>query len=195
LDIFASELLADARNPLTEQDSIPLLVDEVIGVEAKPSSETDPILALFQELQTKIRDLEERDRKRDKEVKNLHQKLLGLRDENTELRRRLDGIESWQQTYSEEIAYDKRKIATLEEHQNTTKPQPKQKGRGDILIALLANTAHGKMPQSEAIKKMGMSKTRFSELLATVKDYVEVRPYHKNKRRNILVLRDYNKKC
>jgi len=143
---IASEPLAEARShPHNTSSSIDLLVDELIGVETKPSSETDPILEIFQELQTKIRDLEERDRKRDKEVKNLHHKLLGLKDENTELRRRLDGIESrqktyndentelrrrldgiesWQQTYSEEIAYDKRRISTLEKRPPTTNSKP-----------------------------------------------------------------------
>jgi len=214
LTIIASEPLAKARShPPEASSSIDLLVDELIGVEAKPSSETDPILALFQELQTKIRDLEERDRKRDKEVKNLHQKILGLRDENTELRRRLDGIESrqqtysdenvklrkqlndiesWQQTYSEEIAYDKRRIAALEKHQNTTEPQPKQKDRGDILRALLAATPHGKMLISEARSKMGLSKSQFSDLLKTLRDHICFEPYHHDRRKKVLILKNKN---
>ncbi|MDD3022055.1 MAG: hypothetical protein PHX61_13905 [Alphaproteobacteria bacterium] len=235
MELIASEPLADARShPQQANSSIDLLVDELIGVEAKPSAETDPILDIFQELQTKIRDLEERDRKRDKEVKNLHHKLLGLKDENTELRRRLDGIESrqktysdentelrrrldgiesrqktykdenaklrkqlnniesWQQTYSEEIAYDKRRIAALEKHQNTTEPQPKQKDRGDILRALLAATPHGKMLISEARSKMGLSKSQFSDLLKTLRDHICFEPYHHDRRKKVLILKNKN---
>jgi hypothetical protein len=48
-------------------------------------------------------------------------------------------------------------------------PAPGQKGRAEILLALLA--AHdGKMPVKEARQKMKVSKTIFSRLLSTMKD-------------------------
>jgi hypothetical protein len=68
------------------------------------------------------------------------------------------------------------------------KPQPLQKDRGEILRALLAAN-DGKMLRSHARKKMRLSESRFSELLATMDDYIEVRPYHLNKNWKVLVLK------
>ena len=67
-------------------------------------------------------------------------------------------------------------------------PQPLQKDRGEILRALLAANA-GKMLATDARKKMHLSRTRFSILLATMKDDIEARPYHLNKSWQVLVLR------
>ena len=68
------------------------------------------------------------------------------------------------------------------------KPQPLQKDRGEILRALLA--AHdGKMLAKEARQKMHLIKPRFSELLATMKNDIEVRPYHLKKNQKVLVLK------
>jgi len=50
--------------------------------------------------------------------------------------------------------------------------------------------AHGgKMPEKEARQKMHLSKSQFSQLLASVKDYVELKPYHLDKRKKILLLK------
>jgi hypothetical protein len=68
------------------------------------------------------------------------------------------------------------------------KPQPLQKDRGEILRALIAANK-GKMLRSQARKKMRLSESRFSELLATMEDYIEVRPYHLNKNWKVLVLK------
>jgi len=67
-------------------------------------------------------------------------------------------------------------------------PQPLQQDRGDILRALLAAN-DGKMLRSQARKKMHLSESRFSEVLATMGDYIEVRPYHLNKNQKVLVLK------
>lgn len=68
------------------------------------------------------------------------------------------------------------------------KPQPLQKDRGEILKALLVANG-GKMLRSHARKKMHLSESRFSELLATMEDYIEARPYHLNKNWKVLVLK------
>jgi hypothetical protein len=68
------------------------------------------------------------------------------------------------------------------------KPQPLQKDRGEILRALIAVNG-GKMLRSHARKKMHLSESRFSELLATMEVYIEVRPYHLNKNWKVLVLK------
>jgi predicted DNA-binding protein (UPF0251 family) len=45
------------------------------------------------------------------------------------------------------------------------------------------------MLAKEARQKMKVSKTIFSRLLSTMKDKIEIRPLHSNKKYNLLVLR------
>jgi hypothetical protein len=82
-----------------------------------------------------------------------------------------------------DIALDRQRIAKLER----IEPQPMQKDRGEILRALIAANG-GKMLAKDARQKMHLSKSRFSELLGTMKDTIESRPSHLNKRQNILIL-------
>ena len=84
----------------------------------------------------------------------------------------------------QEIAYDRQRIAKLEQRE----PQPIQKDRSEILRALLAANG-GKMLAKEARMKMHLSRATFSVLLSTIKDDIEVRPYHLKKNQNLLVLR------
>lgn len=67
-------------------------------------------------------------------------------------------------------------------------PQPMQKDRGEILRALLAANG-GKMLLKDARQKMHLIKPRFSELLATMKDDIEIRPYHLKKNQKVIVLK------
>ena len=67
--------------------------------------------------------------------------------------------------------------------------QPKQKDRGEILIALLAATPHGKMLESEARRKMDMTKPSFSVLLRTLDGDVAAEPWDKDRRKKILRLK------
>lgn len=84
-----------------------------------------------------------------------------------------------------DIAYDRRRLARLEAPPD---PIPSQKDRGEILKALLV--AHGgKMPVKEARKKMHLSKAQFSQLLASIEDGIESKPYHLDRRQKILVLK------
>ena len=84
-----------------------------------------------------------------------------------------------------DIAYDRQRLARLEA---SSDPTPSQKDRGEILRALLV--AHGgKMPEKEARQKMRLSKSQFSQLLVAVKDYIELKPYHLDKRQKILMLK------
>jgi uncharacterized membrane protein len=110
------------------------------------------------------------------------------------------------QDLKDTVAFQGEKIAALEATQDTQaenelnmlrlindlrkdrEPQPLQKDRGEILRALIAANG-GKMLATDARKKMHLSRSRFSELLATMKDCIEVRPYHLNKSWQVLVLR------
>jgi len=83
-----------------------------------------------------------------------------------------------------DIAHDRQRLARLEK----IEPQPLQKDRSDILRALLA-TNGGKMLAKDARQKMHLSRSRFSELLSSMNDYVDTKPYHLNKSSKILILR------
>ena len=83
-----------------------------------------------------------------------------------------------------ELAYDRQRIAKLEQRE----PQPMQRDRGEILRALIAANS-GKMLVKEARQKMHLSRSAFSQLLSTLKDKIEVKPYHLRKNQKVLVLK------
>ncbi len=67
-------------------------------------------------------------------------------------------------------------------------PQPLQRDRGDLLRALLAANG-GKMLAKDARQKMHLSRSRFSELLASMQDDIDLKPYHLKKNLKVLILR------
>ena len=83
-----------------------------------------------------------------------------------------------------DIALDRQRLARLEK----IEPQPLQRDRGEILRALIAANG-GKMLAKDARQKMHLIKPRFSELLATMKDDIEIRPYHLKKNQKVLILK------
>ena len=83
-----------------------------------------------------------------------------------------------------DIAYDRQRLAKLER----IEPQPLQKDRGDILRALLAANG-GKMLAKEARQKMHLSRSRFSLLLSSMKDDIDLKPYSLRKNQKVLVLK------
>ena len=84
-----------------------------------------------------------------------------------------------------DIAYDRQRLARLEMPED---PTPSQKDRGEILRALLAAYG-GKMAEKEARQKMRLSKSQFSQLLASMKDFVGSKQSSLDKRQKILVLK------
>jgi len=103
-----------------------------------------------------------------------------LHAENVALKRELCDL---QEITARERAYDRQRITKLEHRE----PQPLQKDRAEILRALIAANG-GKMLAKDARKKMHLSRSRFSELLATMKDQIEVKPFHLKKSQNVLIL-------
>jgi len=67
-------------------------------------------------------------------------------------------------------------------------PQPMQRDRGEILRALLAANS-GKMLAKDARQKMHLSKPLFSMLIASMGDYLEIKPMHSDKRKMVLLLK------
>lgn len=103
------------------------------------------------------------------EVENLRQDLDKLREET-----------------AKERAADRRRISALEKVE--VEPQPAQEDRGKVLRALLAVNG-GKMLARDARKTMRLSRSRFSELLTTMRDYIDVKPYHLHKNWDVLILK------
>ncbi|NLE25793.1 MAG: hypothetical protein GX625_10730, partial [Clostridiaceae bacterium] len=83
-----------------------------------------------------------------------------------------------------DIALDRQRLAKLEK----VEPQPLQRDRGDILRALIVANG-GKMLAKDARQKMHLSRSRFSELLATMGDYIDTKPYYLNKSAKVLILK------
>ena len=135
---------------------------------------TQAIGKAIQPLQDRISSLEDRIECLEKENAALGIKLVSL--ENTE--------EQDVTRICLDIAQDRQRISKLER----VEPQPMQKDRGEILRALLAANG-GKMLLKDARQKMHLIKPRFSELLATMKGDIEIRPYHIKKNQKVLVLK------
>ncbi len=92
-----------------------------------------------------------------------------------------DRIEEMEDHFGRQIAELRRELVTP--------PQPRQKDRGEILVALLASRPHGKMLESEARRKMDLQKATFSALVRTLGDRVEAIPWDKDRRKKILRLK------
>jgi len=93
-------------------------------------------------------------------------------------------LDALREEVARERAIDRRRIAALEREE----PQPMQKDRGEILRALLAANG-GKMLAKDARKRMHLSESRFSELLKSMDDVIEKRPYHLNRSAFVLILK------
>jgi len=68
-------------------------------------------------------------------------------------------------------------------------PTKAQIDQATILKALLASQPNGKMFAKEARQRMRMPKASFSRLLAHMKADIEVRPFHADRRRYLIILR------
>lgn len=82
------------------------------------------------------------------------------------------------------IGEDRKRLTALER----VDLQPKQLDRSEILLALLRDN-NGKMFAKEARRKMGLGKATFSVLLKSLKDEIDKKPYHLNKRQLVISLR------
>ena len=100
------------------------------------------------------------------------------------LQDRIKTLEEIDVLRADQMAYDRQRIARLEK----VEPQPLQKDRCEILRALITANG-GKMLAKDARQKMHLIKPRFSELLASMKDEIEVKPYHLRKNQKVLVLK------
>ena len=123
----------------------------------------------------------------EKAIQPLQDEVRELKTTVTRQDEKIAALEATQDTHAENSLIQLRLIGQLRE---TTKkdPQPLQKDRAEILLALIT-TNGGKMLAKDARQKMHLIKPRFSELLATMKDDIEIRPYHLKKNQKVLVLK------
>jgi len=155
-----------------------------------------PIEARLQDLQTRLDALEEErgvgpGEGGEERIRSLpggqetqiatFQVVQDLHAENVALKRELCDL---QEITARERAYDRQRLARLER----VDPQPLQKDRGEILRALIAANG-GKMLAKEARQKMRLSKQTFSMLLASMSEYIETKPLHFDKRKDVLMLK------
>jgi len=122
------------------------------------------------------------------EVVELKTTVAGQQEKIADMGRKLASLESLQEAeitrVCVDIAQDRRRLAALE----TTQPQPLQKDRGEILRALIVANG-GKMLAKEARQKMHLSRSRFSELLASMDGDIELKPFHLKKNQKVIVLK------
>jgi hypothetical protein len=118
-------------------------------------------------------------------IQPLQDEISDLKATVANLQEDITALEATQAHQEENDLIQLRLIADLRKSQE---PQPMQRDRGEILRALIAANG-GKMLAKDARQKMHLIKPRFSELLATMKDDIEIRPYHLKKNQKVLVLK------
>jgi uncharacterized coiled-coil protein SlyX len=120
-------------------------------------------------------------------IQPLQDRIISLEATVTHQEEKIAALESTAETQADNQLIQLRLISQLREAIKK-EAQPMQKDRADILRALIAVNG-GKMLAKEARQKMHLIKPRFSELLATMKDDIEIRPYHLKKNQKVLVLK------
>jgi len=117
-----------------------------------------------------------------------YQEYKAIIEEVQSLRDQMKALESRQnediERLGRDIAYDRQRLAKLEK----IKPQPLQKDRGEILRALIAANG-GRMLAKDARQKMHLTKQTFSMLIASMSEYIEIKPLHSDKRKDVLMLK------
>jgi hypothetical protein len=133
----------------------------------------------------------------EKAIQPLQEQLETLQDMLSHQEQRIAVLEATVARQDEDIRLQSENcfiaMRLINQLQEATKkmPQPLQKDRGEILKALVAANG-GKMLTMDARKKMHLSKQLFSMLLVSMKDCIEIKPLHTDKRKKILTLKPQN---
>ena len=97
------------------------------------------------------------------------------------------GLEATVNTHADNQLIQLRLIHELREA-TKKEVQPLQKDRADILQALIAANG-GKILAKDARQKMRLSRSAFSQLIATMKDDIEVKPFNLRKNQKVIILK------
>ena len=100
---------------------------------------------------------------------------------------KIAALEATVNTLSDNQFIQLRLIADLREATKKN-PHPLQKDRADILRALIVANG-GKMLAKDARQKMRLSRSVFSQLIATMKDDIEVKPFNLRKNQKVIILK------
>lgn len=119
------------------------------------------------------------------DVQDLKDEVAQLRVTVANLEAKNAALEATQDTQAEN---ELNMLRLINDVRKGREPQPMQRDRGEILRALIVAN-NGKMLATEARKKMHLDRATFSRLLATMKDDIEVKPYHLHKNWKVLALR------
>jgi hypothetical protein len=122
----------------------------------------------------------------EKVIHHLQNEVLQLKVTVDTQAAKIAALESTQDTQADNQLIQLRLINDLREA-TKKEPQPLQKDRAEILIALLAANG-GKMLAKDARNKMHLRKDLFSQLLKTC-DFIEVKPLHSDKRKMVIILK------
>ena len=123
----------------------------------------------------------------EKAIQPLQDEVRDLKATVARLDEKIATLEATQETQADNQLIQLRLIGQLREA-TKKEPQPLQRDRGEILCALLA-TNGGKMLAKDARLKMHLTKQLFSMLLASMRDDIDIKPLHSDKRKNVLVLK------
>lgn len=117
-----------------------------------------------------------------------------LKKENADLKKSLAEAQqdiSWiQDSFPPQIAECRRRLKAIE-GQAIASPQKKQVRLGEILISILVANG-GKMLAIDARHKLGISKPAFSLLLRTISDKIELKHFHLDRRKYVIILKSRN---
>lgn len=119
--------------------------------------------------------------------KLVEKQAVQISDLNKDMREAQEDIEQIRLYFPKLIAEDRHRLAEIE-GRLTVAPQKKQIDRGEVLLALLAARG-GKMMAKDARHKLSLSESQFSQLLSVLRNRIDVRPYHLDKRQNVILLK------
>lgn len=122
----------------------------------------------------------------EKAVQSLQGRISSMEDTISLLKEKTAALEATQTMLSDNQLIQLKLTKQLKEAIRKD-PLPMQKGRADVLRALLVANG-GKMLAEDARKKMHLSKERFSNLLLTC-DFIERKPYHLDRRQDVIILK------
>lgn len=181
-----------ARSQAAKIERLEQMLDSQPQGGKMPSQEKAAIIEALSRLDDRIKELEagptnSRLAKLEMIVKALDKafpvdELALVRDQLVTLQRDVNA--AWDR-FSEDISQDRKRITALELPSCT---QPLLKDRSEALQLLLAAN-QGKMLARDARHLLGISAPQFSQLLATMKDRIESRPYHSDRRQHVILLK------
>jgi septal ring factor EnvC (AmiA/AmiB activator) len=143
-------------------------LSQLTGDQAEPASEKD----LLQSILAELRELRDENATFKDKIDAQEEEIARLKEEMRELS-------------SAQAAFARKTNARLD---GEKEPWPKQKNQAEVLEGLLRSPKNGgKMLEKTARELMGLSKSQFSDLLKTMQDRIQVKPYHADRRKHLIV--------